>query len=159
MTRDPSPALTGQEVVITRTFTAPRALVWQAWTDPVHIRQWWGPTEAGAPECEVELWVGGRFRLQVCGPDGGLYPCHGTYREIVPLERLVLAGEADDAHPCGAGLPPRSLVTVTFVEQSGRTTVTLHTRFASAEGRAAAEQAGYETSWTIALERLADGLS
>jgi len=94
----------------------------------------------------------------VCGPDGGLYPCHGTYREIVPLERLVLAGEADEAHPCGAGLPPRSLVTVTFAEQAGQTTVTLHTRFASVERRAAAEEAGYRTSWAISLERLAERL-
>jgi uncharacterized protein YndB with AHSA1/START domain len=158
MTRHPSPALTGQEVVITRTFAAPLALVWEAWTDPVHLKQWWGPTDSAVPEGEVELRVGGRFRLQVCGPHGGLYPCHGTFREIVPLERLVLSGEADDAHPCGAGLPPRSLVTVTFVEQAGRTTVTLRTRFASAGRRAAAEQAGYVTSWGNSLDRLAERL-
>jgi len=159
MSPDPSPALTGQEVVITRTFAAPRALVWRAWTDPGDIRRWWGPTESGALDCEVELRVGGRLRLQVCGPDGGLYPCHGTYREIVPMERLVLAGETDEAHPCGAGLPSRSLVTVTFAEDAGQTTVTLHTRFASAERRTAAEQAGYRRSWEISLERLAERLS
>ena len=57
MTRHPSPALTGQEVVITRTFAAPLALVWEAWTDPVHLKQWWGPTDSAVPEGEGELRV------------------------------------------------------------------------------------------------------
>ena len=103
----------------------------------------------------MELRVGGRFHLQVCGPDGGRYPCHGILREIVPHERLVLAGEPDAPHACGAGLPPSALVTVTFTAHGGRTTLTIHTRFANDKHRAAAMQAGYTTSWTASLARLA----
>ena len=156
----------GADLVITRTFAAPRALLWRAWTDPEHIRSWWGPREhpaaapTGAPpiRCEVDLRVGGAFRLDVCGPDGGLYPCRGRFREIVEPERLVFDGEAGEGHPCGAGLPPRAVVTVTFTEVAGGTRLTHHTRFASADGRDAAVHAGYDTGWKTSLDRLAGHL-
>ena len=147
------------ELFIRRVFDAPRELVWQAWTDPVHIRQWWGPRELSCPACELDFRVGGVFSLHMRGPDGATYPCKGVYREIVAPERIVYAGEAVDGHACGGGLPPRSLVTVRFVEHAGKTTLTLHTRFESAASLDAAVNAGYSTSWAVTLERLADALA
>lgn len=146
------------DLVITRTFKAPRALLWRAWTDPEHIRRWWGPREHPGAGCEVNLRVGGRFRLDVCGPDGGIYPCLGSYREIVEPERLVFDGEAAEGHPCGAGLPPRAMVTITFTEVDGGTRLTHQTRFSSANGREAARQSGYDVSWEASLDRLAGHL-
>ncbi len=145
---------TGHELVITRTFDAPRALVWKAWTDPAHVMQWWGPNGFSNSSCESELQVGGRFHLNMCAPDGNSYPCKGIYREITEPERIVYDSEADEGHPCGAGLPPRSLVTITFVEHNNKTTLTLHTRFETAARLDAANQAGYSTSWGEALGRL-----
>lgn len=51
------------ELVITRTFDAPRALVWQAWTDPEHVKRWWGPQGFHNETCIADLRVGGGFRL------------------------------------------------------------------------------------------------
>ena len=142
------------ELTITRTFAAPRKLVWQAWTDPKHIMQWWGPAGFNNETCESDLRVGGRFNLEMRAPDGNVYPCIGTFREIVKHERIVYEGEAADGHPCGAGIPPRAVVTISFTEQKDSTRLTLHTRFASAERKQAAAAARFVVSWEEALERL-----
>lgn len=147
------------ELVIARTFNAPRALVWKAWTDPQHIMQWRGPKGFSNSSCESDLRVGGAFRLDMCAPDGTIYPCKGIFREIVEPERIVYDSSADESHPCGAGLPPRSVVTVTFVEYDGKTTLTLHTRFETEARRDAANAAGYSTSWGESLEKLKDFLT
>lgn len=143
------------ELIITRTFKAPRELVWRAWTDPKHVMQWWGPNGFSNSSCEADLRTGGRFTLNMCAPDGNTYPCTGIYREIVEPERIVYDSEADESHPCGAGLPPRSRVTVTFTEQDGKTTLTLHTRFETVARKEAANAAGFSVSWGEALDRLA----
>lgn len=146
------------ELFITRIFDAPRALVWQAWTDPVHVMKWWGPAGFNNETCACDLRVGGRFRLDMRAPDGNVYPCIGTYREIVEPERIVFEGEATDGHPCGAGIPPRAEVTIFFAEQGGKTQLTLHTIFASAERKQAAAAARYVVSWEEALARLAENI-
>ncbi len=147
------------EVVITRTFNAPRALVWLAWTDPKHIMQWWGPAGFNNETCKSDLRVGGRFQLEMRAPDGNVYPCIGTFREIVAPERIVYDGEATEGHPCGAGIPPRAVVTVSFAEQGDKTQLTLHTRFASAERKQAAAAARFVVSWEEAMGRLDDFLT
>jgi uncharacterized protein YndB with AHSA1/START domain len=147
------------ELVIIRTFAAPRTLVWQAWTDPKHIMQWWGPAGFDNETCASDLRVGGRFQLEMRAPDGNVYPCIGTFREIVEHERIVYEGEATDGHPCGAGIPPRAVVTISFVEQKDKTRLTLHTRFASAERKQAAAAARFVVSWEEALGRLDDFLT
>ena len=147
-----------EHLIISRIFDAPRELVWQAWTDPAHIMQWWGPQGFENKACEADLQLGGRFRLEMRAPNGNTYPCVGTYREIVEPERIVFDSDADDSHPCGAGLPPRSVVTVGFADLGDKTLLTLHTRFESVPRRDAANRAGYSTSWGQALERLAGHL-
>lgn len=148
------------ELIITRTFDAPRELVWRAWTDPGQIMQWWGPKGYNAPICALDLRIGGTFHLNLCGPDGAIYPCKGTYRDIVAPERIVYIGEAEDGHPCGAGIPPYSVVTITFTEQVGnKTLLTLHTLFESVLRLDAANENGYSVSWGMSMERLAQSLN
>lgn len=151
------PAVTGadREIVISRVFDAPRELVWQAWTDPKHIMQWWGPQGFHNESCATDLHVGGNFRLEMRAPDGNVYPCIGTFREIVKHDRIVYEGEAAEGHPCGAGIPPRATVTVSFAELDGKTRLTLHTRFASTERKQAAAEARFIIGWNEALDRLA----
>ena len=146
------------EIIITRTFNAPCALVWKAWTDPAHIMHWWGPAGFTNETCKSDLRVGGRFRLELRGPDGNVYPCIGTFREIIEHKRIVYEGETEDEHPCGAGIPPRATVTVSFAEQQGKTRLTLHTRFASPARKQAAAEARFVVSWEEALERLAEAI-
>lgn len=150
---------TDREIVISRVFDAPRELVWKAWTDPQHIVQWRRPKGFSNSSCESDLRVGGTFLLNMCAPDGNTYPCKGIFREIVEPERIVCDSTADESHPCGAGLPPRSVVTVTFVEHDGKTTLTLHTRFETEARRDAANAAGFSSSWTECLGKLDDFLT
>src|SRR5580704_17141265 len=85
-----------REVIITRIFDAPRSLVFKAWTDPKHIQRWWGPKGFTNPVCELDVRVGGAWRIVMRGPNGVDYPGSGVYREIVEPERLVFTNIAED---------------------------------------------------------------
>ena len=145
-----------REVVITRIFDAPRALVFKAWTDPKHLKRWWGPKMFTNPVCEVDARVGGAWRIVMRGPDGVDYPCGGVYREIVEPERLVFTNIATDhdGNPILDGL-----TTVDFAEQGGKTKLTLTTRAVALVEYAAAYLQGMEAGWTQSLETLAEELA
>lgn len=147
-----------REIVVSRRFDAPRELVWRAWTDPQAIAEWWGPRGFDAPPCEIDLRPGGRFQIDLNGPDGKIYPCKGTFREIVEPERIVYDGPANEPAGCGAGIPPNATVTVTFAEDGGRTELTIHTLLASEADRDAARDEGFIPGWQDSLERLAEKL-
>ena len=141
-----------REIVITRVFDAPRALVFKAWTDPKHLKLWWGPNGFTNPVCEADARVGGAWRIVMRAPDGTEYPCGGVYSEIVESERLVFTNIATDkeGNPVLDGL-----TTVTFVEQGNKTKLTLQTRAVAVVPYAAAYLAGMEMGWTQSLQRLA----
>jgi uncharacterized protein YndB with AHSA1/START domain len=82
-------ATTRATVVIERTFDAPRDLVWQAFTDPERVKQWWGPEGYHCPEATVDLRVGGVFRFAMRGSGGDTHWSGGVFREIVPPDRFV----------------------------------------------------------------------
>jgi uncharacterized protein YndB with AHSA1/START domain len=145
-----------REIIITRVFDAPRSLVFKAWTDPKHVAEWWGPKGYVSFGCEIDLRPGGNFRLQMRGPDGVVIPCQSVIREIVEPERIVYAGAVEDGPACGAGLPPHAVVTVTFVEYRGKTTLTINTRLQSAAAHEATVKAGFNSGWAASLERLAE---
>src|SRR5512147_1513859 len=79
------------ELVITRTFDAPRALVFRAWTQPEHMVRWLGPHGYTAPSCKIDFRVGGAYRACICSPEGQESWMRGIYREIVEPERLVFS--------------------------------------------------------------------
>jgi len=83
-------------VVITRVLDAPRALVWQAWTDPKMLGEWFGPRGFTSSVPELDLRVGGALRIVMHGPDGNDYPMKGVFREVVAPERLVFSNIAID---------------------------------------------------------------
>jgi uncharacterized protein YndB with AHSA1/START domain len=151
------PPAAGQELVITRTFDAPRALVFAAWTDPKHIAAWWGPKGFTNPVCEMDVRPGGAIRIVMRPPADapahvrGDHPMTGTFHEIVPPERLVFTAAVDDAD---GNRVLEVLNTVTFVEQRGKTTLTLRARVVRATAQAAGMLAGMETGWSQSLERL-----
>ena len=76
----------GYEVVLTRTFAAPRSLVFKAWIDPEHLAQWWGPHGFTNPVRELDPRPGGRWRIVMRGPDAADHPAKGVYREVVAPE-------------------------------------------------------------------------
>jgi uncharacterized protein YndB with AHSA1/START domain len=148
----PHKPLAEREVTITRIFDAPRALVFKAWTDAEHLAQWWGPNGFTNPVCEIDPRVGGAIRIHMRSPDGAIYPMKGEIREIVAPERLVFTNIAVDA----AGNPvTEGLTTVTFVEEGGKTKLTLHTRGAALVAQAVPYLQGMEYGWTQSIDRLA----
>jgi len=78
-----------ERMVVTRIFDAPRALVWEAWTNPKYVMQWWGPKGFTAPFCRMDFRVGGKFLCCMKSPDGQEFWNGGEYHEIVPLEKIV----------------------------------------------------------------------
>lgn len=141
-----------QDVVITRTFNAPRKLVFEAWTDPQHLQQWWGPHGFDNPRCEVDLRPGGIMLIHMRGPDGEIYPDRGIFHEIVPPERLVFTSTAFDDEHGEAQL--QVLTTVTFAEQNGKTMLTLRAHVLKASPEVMEALAGMEQGWSESLEKL-----
>lgn len=137
-----------RELHLTRTFDAPRDLVWKAWTDAKHVAMWWGPHSFANPVCDVDPKPGGAFRIHMRAPDGTIYPSDGTFREVVPPERLSFTTGVTDVMEV--------LTTVRF-EATGRNKTTIHldARVLWAKGPAAQYLAGMEEGWSQSLERLA----
>jgi uncharacterized protein YndB with AHSA1/START domain len=142
-----------REVSITRILDAPRELVFRAWTEAEHLKEWWGPLHFTNPVCEVDLRVGGRWHIVMRSPSGSEHPCHGIYREIVPPERLVFTNIATN----DAGEPMLDgLTTVTFHDLGGKTELTMHTRMAGLFDYTARMLDGMEMGWSMSLDRLAE---
>ena len=151
-----------EDLVITRVFDAPRALVWHAWTDPEHMKRWWGPKGFTSPSCTMDVRVGGRFLWCMRSAQGKEYWNTGVYREIVPLERIVYTdsfadpqGNVVPASHYGMpdDVPLENLITVTFTEQDGRTTMTV--RHAMPPGPMADMAKG---GWNGSFDKLAASL-
>ena len=138
-------------VNIVRVFDAPRALVWQAWTDPTMMAQWFGPRGFTIPLCELEVRVGGSLRIVMRGPDGNEYPMKGVFREVVAPERLVFSNIAIDRD--GNHLLEGETI-VTFAEQAGKTTLTLKAHAVGRVPIAKQMLAGMEAGWTQSIDKL-----
>ena len=78
-----------REIIISRVIAAPRQLVWQAWTEPQHVKNWWGPRGFTTTIKKMDFRVGGTWEHTMHGPDGTNYPNKSTFKEIVPLERIT----------------------------------------------------------------------
>jgi uncharacterized protein YndB with AHSA1/START domain len=142
----------GHQVRITRTFKAPAPLVFDCFTDIERFAKWWGP--AG---CENEIHQfhprpGGEISLTMSGP-GFSHTMGGEFVEIDRPRRLVFLTMAFEAPGGGWGIVNRN--TVTFAEQDGVTTMTLHTLVEKAEGEIVlGALGGMEEGWSQSLDRL-----
>jgi uncharacterized protein YndB with AHSA1/START domain len=144
-----------QELVLTRVFDAPRALVFAAWTDPKRLAEWWGPRGFTNPRCEADARAGGAIRIDMRAPDGAVYPMDGRFREVTPPERLVFTSAALDE----TGKPLFTVLnSVAFAEERGKTVLTLRARVIETTDRAAPYLKGMEAGWTQSLERLGASL-
>ena len=133
-----------REIVITRTFNAARALVYEALTKAEHIKNWWGPRQYGAVSAVADFRSGGRYRYAQSGPDGEV-AFSGEIRESSP-ERIVYTEEYE-AMPGHGGL-----VTVTLQERDGKTLMTLREVYQSKKDRDAVIASGME--WGARLSYL-----
>jgi uncharacterized protein YndB with AHSA1/START domain len=138
-----------REIVVTRVFDAPRALVFKAWTDPKHLARWWGPNGFSITTFEMDFKPGGVWRFAMHGPDGRDYQNQVVYVEIVESERLVYR------HVSG----PQFQMTVTFADDGDKTRLTARMQFESAALRdKVIEEFGAVEGLKQTLGRLADYL-
>ena len=137
-----------REIVFTRAFDAPRALIWEAWTDPKHVANWYGCSVMTLAVCEIDLRVGGAYRFVMRGPDGMDYPMSGVYREIAKPERLVYTERFNDDPN------KESLITFTLEERAGRTTMRSTAVYSSAAAVQAVLKMGMEQGAAQSLDRL-----
>jgi uncharacterized protein YndB with AHSA1/START domain len=139
------------EVVMTRDFDAPRALLFDAYTKPELLSRWLlGPEGWTMPVCEVDLRAGGAFQYRWRNEaDGNEFGLHGTFRAIEPPDRIVHLENFDEAW-----YPGDATVTTTFEERDGRTTVTMTVLYESREARDTAMASGMEKGVAISFDRL-----
>ena len=140
-------------VAITRVFAAPRALVWQAWTDPKMLGQWFGPRGFTASVPQWELRAGGALRIVMHGPDGNDYPMKGVFTEVKAPERLVFSNIAIDND--GNHLLEGETV-VTLSEESGKTMMTLKSHAVGLVPISVQMLAGMEAGWTQSIDKLGE---
>ena len=140
-----------REIAMTRTFDAPRRLVFDAFTRPELIQRWLG-VRAGwtMPVCEVDLRVGGKYRYVWRGPKGNDMGMGGVFREIVAPERIVATEKFDESW-----YPGEAVDTTVFVETGGRTTVTTTVRYESKEARDGVLQTPMATGVAESYDKLA----
>lgn len=139
-----------REIVLTRTFSAPRSLVWDAVTKPEHVQRWYGCSAFTFATCEIDLRVGGSYRYTMRTPDGLEHTMTGIYREIVKPERIVHTERCETT----GFTSPDALVTMTLIEQAGRTrlqSVILHSNKESRDGHL---NAGMENGARETFDRL-----
>lgn len=141
-------------LLIERDFDAPRALLFKVWTDPFHLARWWTPYGFDAKVLAMDVRPGGTFHIELTSPDGQVFPSRGVFQEIIEAEKIVLKGDSAAPDPCGAGLPPGAVITVTFTENNGITSLSLHTQFEAADKKQAASAGGFNAGWASALESL-----
>jgi uncharacterized protein YndB with AHSA1/START domain len=125
-----------RELVVTRTFDAPPRIVFEAWTTPALMKQWWAPRSIGVPilSCEMDVRTGGGYRLAFGTDEASAFAFFGKYLEVTPPSRLVWTNEEEE---------DGAVTTVTFEDRDGATLLTVHELYPSKEaldaGRGAEE--------------------
>jgi len=148
---------------ITRIFNAPLKKVWEAWTNPEMVKQWWGPKYYTAPIVKIDFKVGGSSLYSMRSPEGQDIWSTGAYKEIVPMERIVSTDSFADAdgnmvpasdYGMNGDWPLELTVTVTFQEVDGKTRLSIqHSGFPDHENKNMAE-----AGWNESLDKLEEYL-
>jgi uncharacterized protein YndB with AHSA1/START domain len=140
------------DIVMSRDFNAPRALVFDGWTNCEHLKRWWGPSTWSLPGCEIDLRVGGKWSYLMRGEQGEEMGIYGEYLEIESPARLVSTEnfEGEMFEPMGGG----SVNTMVLEERGGKTTMTITSRYKSREARDSVLQFPMEEGAEESLQRL-----
>lgn len=138
-------------VRIERVLPASRALVFSATTEPRELAKWWGPKGFQAPSVEVDLRVGGSYRIAMQPPEGALFHLSGEFREVDPPTRLAYTFRWDEPDPDDR----ETVVILSLEDLDGSTVLTVDQRLFATEGRRTLHLQG----WTEGLDRLQELLS
>jgi len=153
-----------KEVVFERTYDASPKTVWQAWTDPKMIKQWWGPNNVIIPECEVDLRVGGTIYIvmeagEAMGPyKGTKWPMLGKFTIVEPYSLLSYTVQAwTEGQDKETTIDQTTELTLT--EESGKTKLKIKATIFKTGPKAGMAVQGMQAGFTQQLEKLNDFLS
>ena len=157
------------DFVIARVFEAPRELVWKAFTDPEHMKHWWGPKGSTIVASKMDFRIGGTYLGAMRDPSGRVMWAKFVYREIVAPKLLKWVHSFSDEaggltrHPLSPTWPLKLLTTVAFDDAGGKTKLTLRWSPLNATDEENktfdAARDGMTQGWTGTFERLADYLA
>jgi len=147
------------DIVITREFAAPRQTVWDVWTQPEHIEKWFGPKGFDTRVEALDFKVGGQSKYVMVGPDGTEYPAAGTFKEIIPIEKIVSTdefGEGFEDTPAAKNvdLPQGMVLTALFDDLGKRTKLTLITSHPTLEDKKKHEAMGVVDGWNSSFDKM-----
>jgi len=140
------------ELSITRLIDAPRERIFEAWTDPEQLKQWFAPKPITTPECEMDPRPGGIFRTLMRGEDGTEYPGTGVFLEVVAPERIVFT----DAFLPGwiPAEKPFMTALITLTVESGKTRYTAQVRHWNEDDLKQHEAMNFHEGWGTCIDQL-----
>lgn len=141
---------TDTDIMFTRRFDAPADLVFEVWTTPEHVKNWWTSPDDEWLVCDIDLRVGGVWRYLVNSPTHGELGWHGSYREI-GHPHLIVSTEVFEGYPDAEAIDH-----LTLVETDGFTTMTVIVQHTSKENRDGHVDSGMEGGLQLALDRVDD---
>lgn len=143
---------TDRDLVLTRLIDAPPAALFEAWTRPELLKQWFAPLPYTTPFAELDVRPGGANLITMRGPDGVDMPNRGVYLEVVPNERLVFTDAYVEAWVPSA--KPFMTVILTFEAEAGKTRSTARVRHWTVEDKQAHETMGFHEGWGKCADQL-----
>jgi uncharacterized protein YndB with AHSA1/START domain len=143
----------GRDLILTRMIDAPPEKVFEAWTDPALLKQWFAPLPWTTSVVENDVRAGGSSLIVMRGPDGNEFPNPGVYLEVVKNERLVFTDAFTKAWEPSE--KPFIVVELTFEDQGGKTKYTARVHHWTVADRESHEKMGFHEGWTICTEQLA----
>ncbi|MFW6085359.1 MAG: SRPBCC family protein [Gemmatimonadota bacterium] len=142
------------DLVLERVVDVPPELVWKAWTEPEHLKQWFVPAPWSCAEAEIDPRPGGIMRTVMRSPEGDLHPNVGCYLEVVENRRLVFT---DALLPGWRPAPEPFFTAVVTIEPEGEgTRYVARAIHRDAEGREKHEKMGFHDGWGAALDQLVE---
>jgi uncharacterized protein YndB with AHSA1/START domain len=147
-----------RSVTITRSFEAPRALVFKMFTDETHFARWFGPQGHNVQNCKVEPRIGGRFYAELKGPDGNLHRVMGVFKEVQQDRRVAFTWTWLNEQGAPRSPDLDTLVTIDLADKGKNTELTLvHTGFENAD-QASRHNSGWNSCFVCLDEYLAEVL-
>lgn len=140
------------DLVLERVVDVPPEMVWEAWTDPEQLKQWFTPAPWKTVQCEIDLRAGGRFYTVMESPEGERFPGDGCYLEVVPNRRLVFTDALLPGYRPAENPFMTAIVEIT-PEGSGTRyrAVAMHSSEATREKH---EEMGFAEGWAKALDQM-----
>ncbi len=149
-------AVRERELVLTRIYDVPRELVYKAWTDPEHVKRWWGPDYFSCPTCEMDVRPGGKLLIVMEGQNGELYPMPGEFLTVEPNVTVSFSFKAGHDASCS---DLEGVTSVVLSDEGGKTKMVLTTKVIGLTDVSEFMIQGMEPGWTQSLGKLESALA